>query len=71
MMSKKGMGGIDKLVGLVVLIFLISALAPSALTGLFNTTAFADVPTYVPTILGTLGLVGFIYIMIRGAGAGK
>lgn len=59
--------GVEKLVMLVVLFVLVAQLAPTALTGLFNTTLFSGVPTWVPTVLGIIGVVGFIFIMLHAA----
>lgn len=64
-MQKKGMhDGVKALVAVVVLLILIAYLAPTALSGLFNTTAFVGVPTWVPSVLGILGVVAFIYIIL-------
>lgn len=68
-MHKKGASGVKALVGVVVLLILIAYLAPTALVGLFNTSAFSGVPTWVPSILGILGVVAFIYIMLDAAGS--
>jgi len=58
-------------IGVVVLLILISALAPTALVGLFNATAFTGVPAWVTTALGALGAIAFVYIIWRAAsGAG-
>lgn len=74
-MQKKGMAdGVKALVGVVVLLLLIAYLAPTALSGLFNTTAFSyvngnlsvssGVPLWVPTVLGIIGVVGIIYVIL-------
>lgn len=79
-MQKKGASGIKALVGVVVLLILIAYLAPSALVGLFNSSNFiyiggnasagsTGVPTWIPSILGILGVVAFIYIMLDAAGS--
>lgn len=70
-MQKKGASGVKALIGVVVLLILIAYLAPTALVGLFNATAFTGVPTWVPSILGILGVVAFIYIMLDAAGSKK
>lgn len=58
---------IEVMIGVVVLLILVAVLAPQALVGLFNTTAFEGVPAWVPTTLGALGAVAFIYIIWRAA----
>lgn len=66
--SKKGAGdGVKTAIGVVVLLILISALAPTALVGLFNATAFAGVPAWVSVALGSLGAIAFVYIIWRSA----
>ena len=61
----KSSRAIDALIGVVILLILVSYLAPTALKGLFNTTAFTGVPTWVPTVLGIMGAVAFIYLIWR------
>ena len=69
LMSKKGATyGVDALIGVVVLIILIAALVPSALTSIFNTSLYTGVPTWVSTTLGSLAVVAVIYILLK---AGK
>lgn len=55
---------IEKAVLVVVLLILIAFLAPVALVGLFNTTAFNGVPAWVPNVLGTMGVVSFILVIV-------
>jgi len=63
-------------IGTVVLLILISALAPTALVGLFNTSAFnpslvnssltnTGVPAWIPVALGALGAIAFVYLIWR------
>ena len=63
-------------IGVVVLLILISALAPTALVGLFNTSAFnpslvnssltnTGVPAWIPVALGALGAIAFVYLIWR------
>lgn len=77
-MQKKGASGVKALIGVVVLLILIAYLAPTVLVGLFNTSAFSyiggneslgltGVPIWVPTVLGILGVVAFVYIMLDAA----
>jgi hypothetical protein len=67
-MQKRGAGTqVAAAIGVVVLLILVSALAPTALIGLFNTTAFSGVPAWVPTALGSLGAIAFIYIIWKSA----
>lgn len=67
MMQKKGAGAVNVAIGVVVLLILISAMAPTALVGLFNSTAFEGVPGWVPVALGSLGAIAFVYIIWRAA----
>lgn len=67
-MQKKGAGGAVKTaIGVVVLLILISALAPTALVGLFNATAFEGVPAWVTVALGSLGAIAFVYIIWKAS----
>lgn len=67
-MNKKGASDkVGTMIGVVILLILIASLAPVALVGLFNTSAFSGVPVWVPTTLGALGAVAFIYIIWRSA----
>lgn len=56
---------IDKAIGVLVLLILISAFAPVALPGLFNASAFTGVPTWVTTVLGSLGAVAFVLVIYK------
>lgn len=58
-------------IGVVVLLILVSALAPTALVGLFNATAFTGVPAWVSAALGALGAIAFVYIIWRAASGGS
>jgi hypothetical protein len=77
-MQKKGVGGgVTTAIAVVVLLILISAMAPTALVGLFNSTAFrcvggncsipTGVPAWVPPALGALGAIAFVYLIWRAA----
>ncbi len=67
-MQKKGAGKqVEVAIGVVVLLIIVSALAPTALIGLFNTTAFVGVPAWVSVALGSLGAIAFVYIIWRAA----
>ena len=63
----KSSKAIDALIGVVILLILVAYLAPTALKGLFNTTQYnmTHVPTWVPTVLGIMGAVAFIYLIWR------
>lgn len=65
--NKRGAAQVKAAIGVVVLLILISALAPTALVGLFNATAFSGVPAWVTTALGALGAIAFVYIIWRAA----
>lgn len=67
MNQKKGSAAVNAAIGVVVLLIIISAMAPTALVGLFNATAFSGVPGWVPIALGSLGAVAFVYIIWRAA----
>ena len=72
MSQKKGETKMDNLILVVIILILVAQLAPIALSGLFNATAFSGVPAWVPSTLGLLGVVAFIYIIWRSAqGGGK
>lgn len=62
--SKAMVGGI---IGLVIALILVANTAPTALVGLFNTTAFTGVPTWVTTVLGTMGALAFVLILWKVA----
>jgi len=65
--QKGGKASVEVLIGVVILLILVAQLAPTALVGLFNATAFAGVPAWVPSTLGILGAVAFVYIIWRSA----
>lgn len=69
MKNKKGasLTKVDTLIGVVVLLILVANLAPVALPGLFNTTAFSGVPSWAVTTLGILGVIAFIYIILKAS----
>ena len=56
MAQKKGQGEgkMNNLILTVVILILVAQLAPTALVGLFNATAFTGVPAWVPSTLGLL-----------------
>lgn len=66
---------IKVLIGLVVALILIANLGPTALSGLFNSTAFqcvggncsvqTGVPAWAVTVLGILGVVAFIFLILK------
>jgi len=72
-MQKKGEAKVNVLIGVVVLLILVASLAPVALNGLYNTSAYcgganctanpSSVPAWVITTLGIMGAVAFIYII--------
>jgi len=66
-MQKKGEAKVNVLIGVVVLLILVGALAPTALNSLFNTSAYVGVPAWVTTTLGIMGAVAFIYIIWNAA----
>lgn len=67
--DKKGMASsIKGLIGVVVVLVLVGALATTALIPLFNSTAYTGIPAWVPTTLGILGVVAFIFVILRTAG---
>lgn len=63
-------GSTNRIVGLVIGLILVGVLAPIALVGLFNSTAFVGVPAWVPSVLGIVGAIAFITFLLR-AGGGK
>lgn len=63
---------VGSIIGLVISLILIANTAPSALVGLFNTSAFTTngtagfstgVPAWVPTVLGVIGALAFVLFM--------
>lgn len=67
-LQKRGSStAVNTAIGVVVLLILIAAMAPTALVGLFNATAFSGVPAWVPVALGSLGAVAFVYIIWKAA----
>jgi hypothetical protein len=74
MAQKKGQAkgnSMDNLILVVIILILVAQLAPTALVGLFNATAFTGVPSWVSSTLGLLGVVAFIYLIWRVAKGGK
>lgn len=58
---------IKTLIAVVVLLILVANLAPTALSGLFNATAFSGVPSWAVSVLGILGVVAFIFIILKAS----
>lgn len=68
MKSRRGASDkVGTMIGVVILLILIGVLAPIALVGLFNSSAFVGVPAWVSSILGILGAIAFVYIIWRAA----
>lgn len=72
---------IKGLIGVVVVLVLVGALVTTALIPLFNSSSFVDVynstgdvsgstgiGAWVPTTLGIIGVVAFIFVILRVAG---
>lgn len=76
-LQKRGSTGVNVAIGVVVLLILISALAPTALVGLFNKSLYcggynctanpSPVPAWVPVALGSLGAIAFVFIIWKAA----
>lgn len=61
--------GIKTLIGVVVLLILLANLAPVALVAMFNATIWnattTGIPGWVSPVLGILGVVGFIFLILK------
>ena len=75
--QKKGQSNtkVDNLILVVIILVLVAQLAPIALVTFWNGTGVNDtwfgVPAWVPTTLGLLAVVAFIYIIWRAAQGAK
>ena len=68
-LQKKGQAGLNNkmtsLIGAVILIFLVSALAPEIFGQLANMSGNADVPGWVATVLVVIVGAGLVFLIWR------
>lgn len=68
-LQKKGQAGINSkmtaLIGAVIVIFLVSALAPEIFTQLDTLSASAETPSWVPTVMFVIVGAGLVFLVWR------
>ncbi len=74
--QKKGEGKMNNLILVVVILILVAQLAPTALIPFWNTSggvnsSWYGVPAWVPTTLGLLAVIAFLFIVWKAAQGGK
>lgn len=64
--------GVYGLIGVVILAVILGALAPTILSSLFNiSTSGTGIPTWVPLVLGILGVAALINILLKAGKGGR
>jgi len=72
-LQKKGMaigGGVQKIVGILVILVVMGALAPTIFTSL-NSTNLGDAPSWLSTNVGTFVGIGFLLLLLGAVGVYK
>lgn len=68
-LQKKGQAGINSkmtaLIGAVIVIFLVSALAPEIFTQLDTLSTSAETPSWVPTVMFVIVGAGLVFLVWR------
>lgn len=72
-MQKRGMaigGGVQKIVGILVILVVMGALAPTIFTSL-NATNLSDAPSWLSDNVGTFVAIGFLLLLLGAVGVYK